>query len=145
MALKSYKPTTPGQRGLVLIDRSELWKGRPVKALSEGLSKKAGRNNTGRITMRRRGGGAKRLYRIVDFKRNKFDIPATVERIEYDPNRTAFIALIRYEDGEQAYVLAPQRLAIGDTIVSGAKADANPATRCRFRACRSGPSSTISR
>ena len=97
MALKSYKPTTPGQRGLVLIDRSELWKGRPVKALTEGLTKSGGRNNTGRITMRRRGGGAKRLYRVVDFKRNKMDVAATVERIEYDPNRTAFIALIKYE------------------------------------------------
>ena len=102
MALKSYKPTTPGQRGLVLIDRSELWKGRPVKSLTEGLTKSGGRNNTGRITSRRRGGGAKRLYRIVDFRRNKFDIAATVERIEYDPNRSAFIALVKYEDGEQA-------------------------------------------
>ena len=104
MALKSYKPTTPGQRGLVLIDRSELWKGRPVKALTEGLTKSGGRNNTGRITMRRTGGGAKRLYRIVDFKRNKLDMSAVVARIEYDPNRTAFIALIQYEDGEQAYI-----------------------------------------
>ena len=126
MALKSYKPTTPGQRGLVLIDRSELWKGRPVKALTEGLTKSGGRNNTGRITMRRQGGGAKRLYRIVDFKRNKFDMAATVERIEYDPNRSAFIALIRYEDGEQAYILAPQRLAVGDSVVSGAKTDVKP-------------------
>ncbi|MFA7434720.1 MAG: 50S ribosomal protein L2, partial [Gemmobacter sp.] len=113
MALKSYKPTTPGQRGLVLIDRSELWKGRPVKSLTQGLTKSGGRNNTGRITMRRIGGGAKRLYRIVDFKRVKLDVPATVERIEYDPNRTAFIALVRYEDGERAYILAPQRLAVG--------------------------------
>ncbi|PQO22681.1 50S ribosomal protein L2 [Rhodobacteraceae bacterium WD3A24] len=126
MALKSYKPTTPGQRGLVLIDRSELWKGRPVKSLTEGLTKKAGRNNTGRITMRRRGGGAKRLYRVVDFKRRKMDVPATVERIEYDPNRTAFIALIRYQDGEQNYILAPQRLAVGDTVVASAKTDVKP-------------------
>ena len=118
MALKSYKPTTPGQRGLVLIDRSELWKGRPVKALTEGLTKKAGRNNTGRITMRRRGGGAKRLYRIVDFKRTKRE-EAVVARIEYDPNRTAFIALIQYTDGEQAYILAPQRLAVGDKVDLG--------------------------
>ncbi|MEM8788569.1 MAG: 50S ribosomal protein L2 [Pseudomonadota bacterium] len=132
MALKSYKPTSPGQRGLVLIDRSELWKGRPVKALTEGLSKKAGRNNTGRITMRRRGGGAKRLYRVVDFKRNKRDIPATVERIEYDPNRTAFIALIKYEDGEQAYILAPQRLAEGDTVVASARADVKPGNAMPF-------------
>ena len=133
MALKSYKPTTPGQRGLVLIDRSELWKGRPVKSLTEGLTKKAGRNNTGRITLRRRGGGAKRLYRIVDFKRRKIDVPATVERIEYDPNRTAFIALIRYEDGEQAYIIAPQRLAVGDTVVASAKADVKPGNAMRLR------------
>ncbi len=132
MALKSYKPTTPGQRGLVLIDRSELWKGRPVKSLTEGLSKKAGRNNTGRITMRRRGGGAKRLYRIVDFKRRKMDVTATVERIEYDPNRTAFIALIRYTDGEQSYILAPQRLAIGDQVVASAKADVKPGNTMPF-------------
>ena len=101
MALKSYKPTTPGQRGLVLIDRSELWKGRPVKSLTEGLIGQGGRNNTGRITMRRRGGGVKRLYRVVDFKRRKFDVPAKVIRIEYDPNRTAFIALIGYADGSR--------------------------------------------
>jgi len=132
MALKSYKPTTPGQRGLVLIDRSELWKGRPVKNLTEGLTKKGGRNNTGRITARRRGGGAKRLYRIVDFKRTKVDVPATVERIEYDPNRTAFIALVRYNDGEQAYILAPQRLAVGDTVVSASKADIKPGNAMPF-------------
>ncbi len=126
MALKSFNPTTPGQRGLVLIDRSELWKGRPEKTLTEGLTKKGGRNNTGRITARRRGGGAKRLYRIVDFKRRKWDVPATVERIEYDPNRTAFIALVKYEDGEKAYVLAPQRLGVGDQIVAGQKVDIKP-------------------
>lgn len=126
MALKSYKPTTPGQRGLVLIDRSELYKGRPVKSLTEGLSKTGGRNNSGRITSRRRGGGAKRLYRIVDFKRTKLDMAATVERIEYDPNRTAFIALIKYDDGEQSYILAPQRMAIGDKLYSGAKVDIKP-------------------
>ena len=133
MALKSYKPTTPGQRGLVLIDRSELWKGRPVKSLTEGLTKKAGRNNTGRITLRRRGGGAKRLYRIVDFKRTKRDVEATVVRIEYDPNRTAFIALIQYTDGEQAYILAPQRLAIGDKVVSGDKVDVKPGNAMPFQ------------
>lgn len=132
MALKSYNPTTPGQRGLVLIDRSELWKGRPVKRLTEGLSEKAGRNNTGRITMRRRGGRVKRLYRIVDFRRRKFDVPATVERLEYDPNRTAFIALIRYDDGEQSYILAPQRLAIGDRVVSGEKVDIKPGNAMPF-------------
>jgi large subunit ribosomal protein L2 len=132
MALKTYKPTTPGQRGLVLIDRSDLWKGRPVKSLTQGLTKKGGRNNTGRITARRIGGGAKRLYRIVDFKRRKHDVPATVERIEYDPNRTAFIALVRYEDGEQAYILAPQRLSVGDQVVSGSKVDIKPGNAMPF-------------
>ncbi|BAQ70651.1 50S ribosomal protein L2 [Rhodovulum sulfidophilum] len=132
MALKSYKPTTPGQRGLVLIDRSELWKGRPVKTLTEGLTKSGGRNNAGRITARRRGGGAKRLYRIVDFKRTKLDVGGTVERIEYDPNRTAFIALIRYEDGELAYILAPQRLAVGDKVVASKKADVKPGNAMPF-------------
>jgi len=126
MALKSYKPTTPGQRGLVLIDRSDLWKGRPVKSLTEGLTKKGGRNNTGRITARRIGGGAKRLYRIVDFKRRKWDVSATVERIEYDPNRSAFIALVAYDDGERAYILAPQRLGAGDKVIAGAKVDVKP-------------------
>ena len=132
MALKSYKPTTPGQRGLVLIDRSELWKGRPVKALTEGLTKNGGRNNTGRITMRRKGGGAKRLYRIIDFKRNKHDISATVMRIEYDPNRTAFIALLKYEDGTQAYIIAPQRIAIGDQVIAAQKADIKPGNAMPF-------------
>ena len=126
MALKTYKPTTPGQRGLVLIDRSGLWKGRPEKTLVEGLHKTGGRNNLGRMTVRHRGGGAKRLYRFVDFKRRKWDVPAFVERIEYDPNRTAFIALVKYEDGELAYILAPQRLAVGDKVVAGAKIDVKP-------------------
>ena len=126
MALKSYKPTTPGQRALVLIDRSGLWKGRPVKSLTEGLIRKGGRNNAGRITMRRKGGGAKRLYRIIDFKRTKRDVQAVVERIEYDPNRTAFIALLHYEDGERAYIIAPQRLAVGDKVIASARADIKP-------------------
>ena len=132
MALKSYKPTTPGQRGLVLIDRSELWKGRPVKHLTEGLNRTGGRNNTGRITMFHQGGRAKRLYRVVDFKRRKWDMPATIERIEYDPNRTAFIALVKYGDGELAYILAPQRLAVGDSIVAGAKVDVKPGNAMPF-------------
>jgi large subunit ribosomal protein L2 len=132
MALKTYKPVTPGQRGLVLIDRSDLWKGRPVKTLTEGLSKSGGRNNTGRITARRIGGGAKRLYRIVDFKRRKYDVSAEVERIEYDPNRTAFIALVRYEDGELSYILAPQRLSIGDKVIAGAKVDIKPGNAMPF-------------
>jgi large subunit ribosomal protein L2 len=126
MALKTFKPTTPSQRELVIVDRSELWKGDPVKALTEGLRKHGGRNNTGRITMRRRGGGAKRRYRIVDFKRGKLDVVGTVERLEYDPNRTAFIALIRYDDGELSYILAPQRLKAGDKVVAGDKVDVKP-------------------
>src|SRR5438128_5310269 len=126
MALKTFNPTTPSRRQLVIVDRSELWKGKPVKSLTEGLRGKGGRNNTGRITMRWRGGGNKRRYRIVDFKRRKWDVPATVERLEYDPNRTAFIALVRYEDGEQAYIIAPQRLAPGDAIVAGQRVDVKP-------------------
>ena len=126
MALKSYKPSTPGQRQLVLVDHSELHKGRPVKKLTEGLRSKGGRNNHGRITMRWRGGGHKRRYRFVDFARRKFDMVATVERLEYDPNRTAFIALIKYDDGEQSYILAPQRLQPGDKVVSGERADIKP-------------------
>jgi large subunit ribosomal protein L2 len=126
MALRSYKPVTPGRRGLVLVDRSQLWKGKPVKTLTKGLSSKGGRNNAGRITARRRGGGAKRRYRMVDFKRLKFDVPAKVVRLEYDPNRTAFIALLEYEDGELGYILAPQRLAPGDSVISGEKADIKP-------------------
>lgn len=126
MALRKYKPTSPSRRGLVLIDRSELWKGGPVKALTEGLTKSGGRNNNGRITARHIGGGHKRRYRIIDFRRNKVGMPATVERIEYDPNRTAFIALLKYEDGEQSYILAPQRLRIGDSVEAGVNADIKP-------------------
>ena len=126
MALKTYNPTTPSQRHLVLVDRGELWKGKPVKKLTEGLRQKGGRNNTGRTTMRWRGGGHKRRYRIVDFKRRKDDQVATVERLEYDPNRTAFIALITYPDGEQSYILAPQRLRTGDSVVSGERVDVKP-------------------
>ncbi|MEO0981246.1 MAG: 50S ribosomal protein L2 [Pseudomonadota bacterium] len=126
MALKTFNPTSPGRRQLVLVDRKDLHKGRPVKALTEGLTKSGGRNNNGRITARRIGGGAKKLYRKVDFKRRKFDMAATVERLEYDPNRTAFIALIKYEDGELAYILAPQRLNVGDTVISSASADIKP-------------------
>ena len=112
MALKKYKPTTPGQRQLVLVDRSELYKGKPVKALTEGKSSKGGRNNTGRITARYQGGGHKQTYRLVDFKRRKMDVAAVVERLEYDPNRSAFIALIKYADGVLSYIIAPQRLAV---------------------------------
>lgn len=126
MALKQFNPTSPGRRGLVLVDRSELHKGKPVKALVEGLTKSGGRGGNGRIAVRFRGGGAKRLYRLVDFKRRKWNVPATVERLEYDPNRTAFIALIKYEDGELAYILAPQRLKAGDTIIASEKVDVKP-------------------
>src|SRR5690606_16717929 len=127
MALKTYNPTSEGRRTLVTTDRSDLWKGAPVKALTEGLSKKGGRNNTGRITAYHRGGGHKRSYRMVDFKRVKFDAVGTVERLEYDPNRTAWIALGKYEDGELAYIVAPQRLAAGGKVVSSQQtADAKP-------------------
>jgi large subunit ribosomal protein L2 len=126
MALKSFKPTTPGQRQLVLVDRSALYEGKPVKRLTEGKSSSGGRNNNGRITVRFRGGGHKKALRLVDFKRQKFDKPAKVERIEYDPNRTGFIALIKYEDGELAYILAPQRLGEGDTVVAGEHVDVKP-------------------
>lgn len=124
--MKFFKPTTPGQRDMVLSDRSHLHKGKPEKTLCEGLTKSGGRNNYGRITMRRRGGGSKRTYRIIDFKRNKFDIEAEVQRIEYDPNRTSHIALIKYSDGELAYIIAPQRLAPGDKVISGSHVDVRP-------------------
>ncbi len=126
MALKNFKPTTPSQRALILVDKSELWKGKPVKALTEGLTSKGGRNNLGRITVRRRGGGHKRRYRKVDFKRRKNDLFAMVERFEYDPNRSAFIALIKYSDGESSYILAPQRVEVGDQIISGERVDIKP-------------------
>ena len=126
MALKTFKPTTPSQRGLVLVDRSQLYKGKPVKGLVEGKHSTGGRNNNGRVTVRWRGGGHKRAYRLVDFKRRKLDVVGTVERLEYDPNRTAFIALVRYADGELNYILAPQRLAAGDTIVAAKSADVKP-------------------
>jgi large subunit ribosomal protein L2 len=127
MALRTFKPVTPSLRGTVLIDRSELWKGKPVKGLTEGKSSTGGRNNLGRITSRFRGGGHKRAYRLVDFKRRaKLGMPATVERIEYDPNRSAFIALIKYQDGELSYILAPQRLKAGDTVVAAERADVKP-------------------
>ena len=126
MALKQHNPVSAGTRHLVIVDRSGLHKGKPVKALTEGLTRKGGRNNTGRITARRIGGGTKRRYRLVDFKRRKFDVPATVERLEYDPNRTAFIALVKYSDGELAYILAPQRLGPGDTVIAGDRVDVKP-------------------
>jgi large subunit ribosomal protein L2 len=133
MALKQFNPTSPGRRGLILVDKSELHKGRPEKKLVEGLTKSGGRGGNGRIAVRFRGGGAKRLYRIIDFKRRKWDVPATVERLEYDPNRTAFIALIAYEDGEKAYILAPQRLRAGDYVIAGEKVDVKPGNAMPLR------------
>ncbi|MFT9359229.1 50S ribosomal protein L2 [Acetobacter okinawensis] len=126
MALKHFNPVTPSLRGTVLIDRADLWKGKPVKQLTEGKNKSGGRNNNGRITSRFRGGGHKQSYRYVDFKRRKFDVLGTVERLEYDPNRTAFIALVKYEDGELAYILAPQRLKVGDNVIAGTRVDIKP-------------------
>ncbi len=133
MALKQFNPTSPGRRQLVLVDRSELHKGKPEKSLVEGLTKSGGRGASGRIAVRFRGGGAKRLYRIIDFKRRKFDVAGTVERLEYDPNRTAFIALISYADGEKAYILAPQRLKVGDQIVAAEKVDVKPGNAAPLR------------
>ena len=133
MALKTFRPTTPSRRQLVLVDRSHLHKGRPAKALTKGLTKKGGRNNQGRQTVRHRGGGHKRLYRTIDFKRCKFDVPATVERLEYDPNRSAFIALLRYEDGEIAYILAPQRIGPGDVVMAADRADIKPGNAMPMR------------
>ncbi|XWO14363.1 50S ribosomal protein L2 [Candidatus Hepatincola sp. Pdp] len=123
MALKKYNPVTPGQRGLVLVSKKDLWKGKAEKSLTIGLKKTGGRNNTGRITVRHIGGGHKQKYRLVDFKRTKLNVEAQVERLEYDPNRTAFIALIKYTDGELSYILAPNGLKEGDKITSGDNAD----------------------
>lgn len=134
MALKTFKPTSPGRRALVLVDRSGLHKGAPEKGLTEGLSKTGGRNNHGRITSRRMGGGAKKSYRKIDFKRRKLDVPASVLRLEYDPNRTAFIALIEYQDGEKSYILAPQRLAVGDEVISSERADVKPGNAMMLKA-----------
>ncbi|MBQ3999999.1 MAG: 50S ribosomal protein L2 [Oscillospiraceae bacterium] len=126
MAIKSFKPTTPGRRGMSVTDYSVLSKVEPEKSLLEPMKKHAGRNNQGRITVRQHGGGNRRKYRVIDFKRNKFDIPATVETLEYDPNRTAFIALVKYEDGEKRYILAPSGLKVGDTVISGERVDVLP-------------------
>ena len=134
MALKTFNPTSPSRRALVRVDRSPLHEGKPEKSLTEGLSKKGGRNNTGRITMRRQGGGHKRTYRKIDFKRRKWDIPATVQNLQYDPNRTAFIALIKYKDGELSYILAPQRLRTDDVIIAGASVDVKPGNAMLLRA-----------
>ena len=126
MALKTFKPITPSLRQLVIVDRAGLWKGKPVKSLTVGKTESGGRNNHGHITAHHRGGGHKRRLRLVDFKRRKYNVAATVERLEYDPNRSAFIALIKYTDGELAYIIAPQRLKAGDEVMSGDKVDIKP-------------------
>ena len=123
MTIKNLKPTTPGQRGTVLVDKSLLWKGNSIKSLVVKYNSTGGRNNQGRITSRHKGGGAKRKYRIIDFKRNKFDVEGEVIRNEYDPNRTSFISLIKYSDGEFKYIIAPQKLSVGDKIISSSTAD----------------------
>ena len=133
MALKTFNPVTPGMRQLVQVDRAGLWKGEPEKTLTEGKKKTGGRNNLGRVTSRNIGGGHKLRYRLIDWKRDKFDVEGTVERLEYDPNRTAFIALVAYNDGEKRYILAPQRLQAGDKIVAGEKADIKPGNAMRLR------------
>jgi large subunit ribosomal protein L2 len=133
MALKTFRPVTPSQRQLVIVDRSELWKGPPVKALTEGKREQGGRNNHGHITVRWRGGGHKRRFRIIDFKRAKRNMPAEVVRLEYDPNRSGFIALVKYEDGELSYILAPQRLKAGDKIVAGERVDVKPGNAMPMR------------
>ena len=126
MALKSFKPTSPGLRQMTVSAFEEITTNKPEKSLTSKLNKKSGRNNQGRITVRHRGGGSKRLYRIIDFKRNKDQIPATVASIEYDPNRTANIALLHYVDGEKRYILAPEGLKVGSKVVSGVGADISP-------------------
>ena len=126
MAIKTYNPTTPGRRGMTVTDYTELSKVKPEKSLLAPKKKHAGRNSYGRITVRHQGGGNRQKYRIIDFKRDKVDIPAKVNAIEYDPNRSSFIALVKYEDGEKAYIIAPHKLKVGDVIVNGAAADIKP-------------------
>ncbi len=138
MAIKFYKPTTPGRRGMTVTDYSALSKVDPEKSLLAPLNKSAGRNSYGRITVRHRGGGHRRKYRIIDFKRNKLDMPATVLTLEYDPNRSAHIALVQYEDGEKRYIVAPQGLKVGDTVVSGASADIKPGNALPLSAIPTG-------
>lgn len=132
MAIKKYKPTTPGRRGMTVTDYSVLSKVDPERSLLESKKKHAGRNNTGKITVRHHGGGNRVKYRVIDFKRNKFDVPATVKTLEYDPNRSAFIALVEYEDGAKSYILAPDGLKVGDTIMAGPNADIKPGNALPF-------------
>ena len=132
MAIKKYKPTTPGRRGMTVTDYSQLSKVAPERSLLEPMKKAAGRNNTGRITVRHHGGGNRTKYRVIDFKRSKFDVPATVKTLEYDPNRSAHIALIEYEDGVKSYILAPDGLKVGDTVMAGPNADIKPGNALPF-------------
>ena len=132
MAIKKYKPTTPGRRGMTVTDYSELSKVRPERSLLEPLKKHSGRNSYGRITVRHHGGGNRKKYRVIDFKRNKLDMPATVKTLEYDPNRSAHIALVQYEDGEKRYIIAPVGLKVGDTVMSGPASDIKPGNALQF-------------
>ena len=132
MAIKKYKPTTPGRRGMTVTDYSVLSKVEPERSLLEPMKKHSGRNNTGRITVRHQGGGNRTKYRVIDFKRNKFDVPATVQTLEYDPNRSAFIALIQYADGVKNYIIAPDGLKVGDTVMAGPNADIKPGNALPF-------------
>ena len=132
MAIKKYKPTTPGRRGMTVTDYSQLSKVEPERSLLEPMKKAAGRNNTGRITVRHHGGGNRTKYRVIDFKRNKFDVPATVKTLEYDPNRSAHIALSQYEDGEKRYILAAEGMKVGDVIMAGPNADIKPGNALPF-------------
>ena len=134
MAIKKYKPTTPGRRGMTVTDYSVLSKVEPERSLLEPMKHNSGRNNTGRITVRHHGGGNRTKYRVIDFKRNKFDVPATVKTLEYDPNRSAHIALIQYEDGVKSYIIAAEGLKVGDTVMNGPNADIKPGNCLPFSA-----------
>ena len=144
MAIKKYGPTTPGRRGMTVTDYSVLSKVAPERSLLEPMKKHSGRNNTGRITVRHQGGGNRTKYRVIDFKRQKTDMPATVKTLEYDPNRSAFIALVEYTDGVKSYIIAPDGLKVGDVVISGKGATSSPATACPSRTSPSVPSSTTS-
>ena len=134
MAIKKFKPTTPGRRGMTVTDYSVLSKVAPEWSLLEPMKHNSGRNNTGRITVRHHGGGNRTKYRVIDFKRNKLDVPATVKTLEYDPNRSAHIALIQYEDGTKSYIIAPEGLKVGDVVMSGPNADIKPGNCLPFSA-----------
>jgi large subunit ribosomal protein L2 len=138
MATRKHRPTTPGRRFATWADHAEVTKAEPEKSLTEGLAKSAGRNSKGRVTSRHRGGGHKRRYRKIDFKRRKDDVPAKVAAIEYDPNRSAYIALLHYADGDKRYIIAPARLRVGATVMSGERADIQPGNALPLRAIPTG-------